>query len=54
MFIRESIRAIDSLKLKDADRRKVYFGNAMRMLRLDLPVPAIKQSKTAARAKRKK
>ena len=54
MFIRESIRAIDSLKLKDADRRKVYFGNAMRMLRLDLPVPAIKQTKPAARAKRKK
>lgn len=54
MFIRESIRAIDSLKLKDADRRKVYFGNAMRMLRLDLPVPATKQSKPAARAKRKK
>ena len=54
MFIRESIRAIDSLKLKDADRRKVYFGNAMRMLRLDLPAPAIKQTKPAARAKRKK
>ena len=54
MFIRESIRAIDSLKLKDADRRKVYFGNAMRMLRLDLPVSAIKQAKPAARAKRKK
>lgn len=54
MFIRESIRAIDSLKLKDADRRKVYFGNAMRMLRLDLPVPATTQTKPAARARRKK
>ena len=37
MFIREVIRAIDSLKLKETDRRKVYFGNAIRMLRLDLP-----------------
>ncbi|MGC2519737.1 MAG: amidohydrolase family protein [Burkholderiales bacterium] len=37
MFIREVIRAIDSLKLKDSDRRKVYFGNAIRMLRLELP-----------------
>ena len=54
MFIRESIRAIDSLKLKDADRRKVYFGNAMRMLRLDLPAPAIRPTKPAARAGRKK
>jgi predicted TIM-barrel fold metal-dependent hydrolase len=39
MFIRENIRAIDSLKLKETDRRKVYFGNAVRMLRLDLPAP---------------
>src|SRR5262245_20337911 len=34
MFIRESIRAIDSLKLSEAVRNKVYFGNAHRMLRL--------------------
>src|SRR6185503_20141568 len=33
-FIRESIRAIDSLKLAEAVRNKVYFGNAHRMLRL--------------------
>jgi len=37
MFIREVIHAIDSLKLKDTDRRKVYYGNAIRMLRLNLP-----------------
>jgi aminocarboxymuconate-semialdehyde decarboxylase len=40
LFIREIIKAIDGLKLKEDDRRKVYFGNAIRMLRLDLPVPA--------------
>src|SRR5260370_28127270 len=37
LFIREIIKTIDSLKLKDGDRRKLYFGNAMRMLRLELP-----------------
>jgi aminocarboxymuconate-semialdehyde decarboxylase len=40
LFIREVIKAIDGLKLKDDDRRKVYFGNAIRMLRLALPAPA--------------
>jgi predicted TIM-barrel fold metal-dependent hydrolase len=37
LFIRETIRAIDSLELKDADRRKLYFGNASDLLRLALP-----------------
>src|SRR6266852_1636024 len=37
LFIREIIKTIDSLRLKDDDRRKVYFGNAIRMLRLKLP-----------------
>lgn len=37
LFIRESIKAIDSLKLKKGDARRIYFGNAMRMLRLKLP-----------------
>jgi predicted TIM-barrel fold metal-dependent hydrolase len=37
LFIRETIRAIDSLKLKASDRRKLYFGNAIQMLRLELP-----------------
>jgi len=35
-FIRESIRAIDSLKLAARVRDKVYHGNAMKMLRLHL------------------
>jgi predicted TIM-barrel fold metal-dependent hydrolase len=39
LFIRESIRAIDSLKLKDADKRRIYFGNAIGMLRLGLGEP---------------
>src|SRR5258708_7227884 len=36
LFVREIIKTIDSLKLKDDDRRKVYFGNAIRMLKLEL------------------
>ncbi len=49
MFIREAIRAIDSLKLKEGDRRKLYFGNAIQMLRLQLPrtAPARKPAKKA-------
>ncbi len=40
LFIREIIKTIDSLKLNEEDRRKLYFGNAVRMLRLQefLPV----------------
>ena len=38
VFIRESIRAIDSLKLSEAVRKQVYYGNAMRMLQLNLAV----------------
>jgi aminocarboxymuconate-semialdehyde decarboxylase len=59
MFIRESIRAIGSLKLKDGDLRKMYFGNAIKMLRLELPgvkaaaKPAGKPRKTAAKARGK-
>ncbi|HYA45926.1 MAG TPA: amidohydrolase family protein [Burkholderiales bacterium] len=66
LFIREVIKAIDSLKLKEGDRRKLYFGNAIRMLRLELPaapgkrpkskakrVERRKKAKKAARAKRK-
>lgn len=37
LFIRESIKAIDSLKLKKSDRDGIYFGNALRMLRLAPP-----------------
>jgi predicted TIM-barrel fold metal-dependent hydrolase len=39
MFIREIIRGIATLKLKDTDLRKLYFGNAIRMLKLELPAP---------------
>jgi aminocarboxymuconate-semialdehyde decarboxylase len=55
LFIREVIKAIDSLKLKEGDRRKLYFGNAIRMLRLELPAAAEKAPKgRATRAKRRK
>jgi len=39
-FIRESIRAIDSLKLPERVRNRVYFDNALRMLRLKLAASA--------------
>jgi predicted TIM-barrel fold metal-dependent hydrolase len=51
VFIRESIRAIDSLKLAQPVRNKVYYGNALRMLRLSLA--AAPAAKGAARARRK-
>jgi uncharacterized protein len=34
MFIREGIRSIEELGLPEGDKRKIYFGNAMRLLRL--------------------
>ncbi|NBS65048.1 MAG: amidohydrolase [Betaproteobacteria bacterium] len=34
MFIREGIASIESLKLSDNDARKIYFGNAARLLKL--------------------
>jgi uncharacterized protein len=34
MFIREGIRSIEELGLREGDRRKIYFGNAMRLLKL--------------------
>ena len=37
MFIRETIKAIDSLEMSDADRHKLYCGNAVCMLGLDDP-----------------
>ena len=33
-LIRETIRALDALRLKPQDRRRIYFGNAQRLLRL--------------------
>jgi len=50
-FIRESIRAIDSLKLTESVRNKIYHGNAMKMLRLHLA--AASGGKSAARARKK-
>ena len=49
MFIRETIKALEKLPLKDGDRRKIYFGNAMRMLKLDLKVPKAIPAKKAAK-----
>src|SRR5260370_20911729 len=54
LFIREIIKTIDSLKLKDNDRRKVYFGNAIRMLKLELPAAPKRQAKPKSRSSRKK
>jgi predicted TIM-barrel fold metal-dependent hydrolase len=53
LFIRENIKAIDSLRLKKDDLRRVYFGNAIQMLRLELPkAPKAKAARrTAPRGK---
>ena len=34
LFIRETIKALDGLKLKPEDRRRIYFGNALQMLKM--------------------
>jgi aminocarboxymuconate-semialdehyde decarboxylase len=34
MFIREGIRSVEDLKLSEEDRRRIYFGNAMGLLKL--------------------
>ena len=34
MFIREGIRSIEDLDLTAEDRRKIYFGNALRLMRM--------------------
>jgi predicted TIM-barrel fold metal-dependent hydrolase len=52
LFIRESIKAIDSLALKPGDRRRLYFGNAIQMLRLKLPAPPRAQRPAKKRGKR--
>jgi predicted TIM-barrel fold metal-dependent hydrolase len=49
LFIRETIKALDQMALKPGDRRKIYFGNAMNMLRLQPPA-----EKARAKAKKKK
>ena len=45
---REIIKGLDGMKLRPDDRRKIYFGNAMRLLKL----PQVK-AKPAAKAKKK-
>jgi predicted TIM-barrel fold metal-dependent hydrolase len=34
MFIREGIRSIEDLHLSEDDKRKIYFGNALRLMRM--------------------
>jgi aminocarboxymuconate-semialdehyde decarboxylase len=34
MYIRETLRVLDSLELSEAERRKIYFENAEKLLRL--------------------
>ncbi|OGA46930.1 MAG: amidohydrolase [Betaproteobacteria bacterium RIFCSPLOWO2_12_FULL_63_13] len=34
MFIREGIRSIEELNLSEIDKRKIYFGNALRLMRM--------------------
>ncbi len=36
LFIRETIKALDGLKLKKNDLRRIYFGNASRLLKMKL------------------
>jgi aminocarboxymuconate-semialdehyde decarboxylase len=50
MYIREGIRSIEDLKLSAADRRKIYSGNALKLLRL--PAEKEKARRTARSAKR--
>src|SRR5438552_16839824 len=54
LFVREIIKTIVSLKLKDDDRRKVYFGNAIRMLKLELTAAPKREAKPKSRPSRKK
>jgi predicted TIM-barrel fold metal-dependent hydrolase len=49
LFIRETIKTLDRMALRPGDRRKIYFGNAMSMLRLQPPA-----EKARAKAKKKK
>jgi predicted TIM-barrel fold metal-dependent hydrolase len=35
MFIREGINSIESLNLPEGDKRKIYFGNALKLLRME-------------------
>ena len=50
MYIREGIRSIEDLKLSAAVKRKIYSGNALKLLRM--PVETEKARRPARRAKR--
>lgn len=50
MYIREGIRSIEDLKLSAADKRKIYSGNALKLLRL--PAEKEKAPRPARSAKR--
>jgi aminocarboxymuconate-semialdehyde decarboxylase len=50
MFIREGIRSIEDLKLSAADTRKIYSGNALKLLRL--PAEKEQARRPAGSAKR--
>jgi aminocarboxymuconate-semialdehyde decarboxylase len=54
LFIREIIKTIDSLKLKEGDLRKVYFGNALRMLKLEMRAAPKSKAKPKLRPAGKK
>ena len=45
LFIRETLKALDGMKLKPNDRRRIYFGNALNMLRLKLPKATARAAK---------
>jgi aminocarboxymuconate-semialdehyde decarboxylase len=34
MYVREGIRSIEELNLSENDKRKIYFGNALRLMRM--------------------
>jgi len=58
LFIRETIKTLDRMRLKPGDRRKIYFGNATSMLRLQQAAGKARRQqaaeKTRAKAKKKK
>ena len=37
MFIREGMRSIEDLNLSESDKRKIYFGNALKLLKMPDP-----------------
>jgi predicted TIM-barrel fold metal-dependent hydrolase len=36
-FVRDTIAAVDRIRVSDAEREQIYEGNAKRLLRLKLP-----------------